>query len=96
MRGLKNPNSLKSAVKAIEFEENRHRQLLGQDKNTHRETRRWDEVEERTQIMRFKAAEDEYRYFPETDIMPIVLSEEEITEIKRSLPENNIFVFCIT
>ncbi len=84
---LKNLNSFKSVVRAIEFEENRHRQLIEQNKNTHREMRLWDDEENRTQIMRLEAAGDEYRYLPETDIMPIVLSEEEINEIKKSMPE---------
>ena len=82
---LKNLNSFKSVTKAIEFEENRHRQLIEQNKDTCRGTRHRDDVENRTRIMGAEAVTDEYRYFPETDIMSIVLSDEEINEIKKSL-----------
>ena len=84
---LKNLNSSRAVVRAIEFEEKRHRQLIEQNKNTCRETRRWDDIENRTQIMEPKVPGSGYSYFPETDMMPIVLSEEKINEIKKSLPE---------
>ena len=84
---LKNLNSFKSVVKAIEFEENRHRLLLQEDKNTSKETRRWDDIANITISMRSKETEDDYRYFPEPDIMNIVLSEDEINKIKETLPE---------
>lgn len=84
---LKNLNSFKSVVKAIKFEENRHRLLLKEEKNTSKETRRWDDVENITRTMRFKETEDDYRYFPELDIMNIVISEDEIKKIEEAIPE---------
>ncbi|MBU5678030.1 Asp-tRNA(Asn)/Glu-tRNA(Gln) amidotransferase subunit GatB [Alkaliphilus sp. MSJ-5] len=84
---LKNLNSFKSVVKAIEFEENRHRLLLQEDKNTSKETRRWDDIANMTISMRSKETEDDYRYFLEPDIMNIALSEDEINKIKETLPE---------
>ncbi len=84
---LKNLNSFKAVVSAIEFEENRHKLLLKEQKNTVKETRRWDEVEKQTQVMRLKDTEEDYRYFPEPDILRVVLSEEEINKIKEELPE---------
>lgn len=84
---LKNLNSFKSVVKAIELEENRHRLLLQEDENTSKETRRWDDIANITISMRSKETEDDYRYFPEPDIMNIALSEDEINKIKETLPE---------
>lgn len=84
---LKNLNSFKSVVRAIEFEEARHKSLLAAGRNTSKETRRWDEVEGRTRIMRSKESEVDYRYFPEPDILNIILCEEEIKRIQETLPE---------
>lgn len=84
---LKNLNSFKSVVKAIEFEENRHRLLLQEGKNVSKETRRWDDIENMTITMRSKETEDTYRYFLEPDIMNIALTEDEIKKIKEALPE---------
>lgn len=84
---LKNLNSSRAVARAIEFEEKRHRQLIEQNKNTRRETRRWEDAENKTQIIEPEVPGDEYSYFPEIDIMSIILSEEKIDEIKRSLPE---------
>ena len=51
------------------------------------ETRRFDEKQDRTILMRVKETGNDYRYFPEPDLAPIVLSEEYIENIKNSLPE---------
>lgn len=84
---IKNLNSFKSAVKAMEYEEKRHIQLLKEGKNTVRETRRWDELKNETITMRVKYGIDDYRFAIEGDLAPIEISEEWIGEIKNNLPE---------
>jgi len=84
---LKNLNSFKSVVKAIEFEQNRHGLLFREGKNTSKETKRWDDISNATKVMRSKETEDDYRYFPEPDILNIIISEDEINEIQKALPE---------
>jgi len=84
---LKNLNSFKSVAKAIEFEQNRHRLLFREGKNTSKETKRWDDISNVTKVMRSKETEDDYRYFPEPDIMNIIISEDKINEIQKALPE---------
>lgn len=84
---LKNLNSFRGAVKAMEYEEKRHISLLKEGKNTDRETRRWDEVIGETIIMREKGEVADYRYAVDTDILPIEVEDEWIEEIRNSLPE---------
>ena len=84
---LKNLNSFRAAVKAMEYEEKRHRELLSQGKNTVKETRRWDEVENKTITMRKKGEAADNRYAVDGDFLPIIVEEEWIEEIRKSLPE---------
>ena len=84
---LKNLNSFRAAVKAMEYEEKRHISLLKEGKNTVKETRRWDEVENKTVVMREKGETADYRYAVDADIPPIEIKEEWIKEIKENLPE---------
>lgn len=84
---LKNLNSFKSALKAMEYEEKRHIELLEKGENSLKETRRWDEQNQVTISMRSKENVQDYRYFPEADIVDFVISEEYINEIRDSLPE---------
>lgn len=84
---LKNLNSFSAAVKALEYEEKRHINLLKEGKNTEKETRRWDELKNETVIMREKKEAADYRYFPEPDILVINVEEDWIEEIKENLPE---------
>lgn len=84
---LKNLNSFKAAVKAMEYEEKRHRELLENGLDARRETRRWDELKNETVVMRTKEAASDYRYFPEPDIVKMKIEEEWIDSIKRNLPE---------
>ena len=65
---LKNLNSFRAAVKAMEYEEKRHIALLKEGKNTVKETRRWDEVENKTVVMREKGEAADYRYAVDADI----------------------------
>lgn len=84
---VKNLNSFRAAVRSIEYEEARHIELLKAGKNTQRDTRRWDEVEGKTILMREKAGVSDYRYLYDVDIGPISISDQWIEEIRQSLPE---------
>ncbi|PAB58549.1 Asp-tRNA(Asn)/Glu-tRNA(Gln) amidotransferase subunit GatB [Anaeromicrobium sediminis] len=84
---IKNLNSFKAVKKAIEYEESRHRFLLRENKNTIRETRRWDENKKITVAMRKKEEAQDYRYFPEPDLLKIFVEESFIEEIRKGLPE---------
>ncbi|OLS03126.1 Asp-tRNA(Asn)/Glu-tRNA(Gln) amidotransferase subunit GatB [Tissierella creatinophila] len=84
---VKNLNSFSSAVKAIEYEEKRHIELLEKGEDTQKETRRWDEVENKTIIMRQKGGTEDYRFAVDGDILPIEVSDEWIEAIKSSMPE---------
>ncbi len=84
---IKNLNSFKAVVKAIEFEENRHKKLLEAGNNTEKETRRWDETKGETILMRKKFGAADYRFAFDGDIPPVDVSNEWIEEIRKSLPE---------
>ncbi|WP_130806108.1 Asp-tRNA(Asn)/Glu-tRNA(Gln) amidotransferase subunit GatB [Senegalia massiliensis] len=84
---IKNLNSFKSAVKAMEFEQKRHIELLEKGEDTVRETRRYDDLKGETISMRTKEDASDYRYFPEPDIVDMEISNEWIENIRKSLPE---------
>ncbi|KGG80410.1 glutamyl-tRNA amidotransferase [Caloranaerobacter azorensis H53214] len=84
---IKNLNSFKAAVKAMEFEEKRHIELLKHRENTLKETRKWDENKNETVVMRGKETVEDYRYFPEPDLVEIEVDENWIRDIKENLPE---------
>lgn len=84
---IKNLNSFRGVVKAVEFEERRHKELLEKDSNSERETRRWDETKGQTIPMRKKLGVSDYRFAADGDLPPIVVSEAWISEIIDSLPE---------
>ena len=84
---IKNLNSFKAVQKAIEFETIRHTELLRKGENTKKDTRRWDSENNITVFMRDKQHVQDYRYFPEPDIIDFEISEEWINEIKNELPE---------
>lgn len=84
---IKNLNSFKSAVKAMEFEQKRHIELLEKGEDTVRETRRYDDLKGETISMRTKEDASDYRYFPEPDIVDMEISNELIENIRKSLPE---------
>ncbi len=84
---LKNLNSFKAVATAIEYEENRHISLLKEGKNTIKETRRWNDVENVTVAMRGKGTTDNYRYAVDVDIPPVTIKEAWIDEIRANLPE---------
>ena len=84
---VKNLNSFRAAMKAIEYEEVRHKELLEAGKNTEKDTRRWDEVEGETIVMRGKGTASDYRFAIDGDILPIEISDEWLNKVKESLPE---------
>jgi aspartyl-tRNA(Asn)/glutamyl-tRNA(Gln) amidotransferase subunit B len=84
---VKNMNSFKFIEKALEYEEQRIKEALVRGENVEKETRGWDLSTKTTVSMRGKEEESDYRYFPEPDIPPIVVSKERIEKLKLSLPE---------
>lgn len=84
---LKNLNSLKAIAKAIEVEIERQEELLDNGERVIQQTRRFNEALGETTAMRSKEDAHDYRYFPDPDIPPIIFTEEELEEIRLSLPE---------
>ena len=83
----KNLNSFKAIHNSIEFEIQRQIEVLENGGVVHQETRRFDDVKGVGYAMRSKEDAQDYRYFPEPDLAPIVLSDEYINNIKDNLPE---------
>lgn len=84
---IKNLNSFRFLQKAIEYEIARQIEVLNQGGRIVQETRLWNERESRTFTMRSKEEAHDYRYFPEPDLPPLIVSSEWIETIKASLPE---------
>ena len=84
---MKNLNSFKAISRAIEGERARQIELLEEGKKVIQETRRWDDNKEYSYAMRSKEDAQDYRYFPEPDLVPIVISDEWLEEIRRNQPE---------
>jgi len=84
---MKNLNSFKAITRAIESEYRRQMELLEEGKQVIQETRRWDDNKEFSYAMRSKEDAQDYRYFPDPDLVPIRLSDEWIKKIRFSLPE---------
>lgn len=84
---MKNLNSFKAIARAIEGERARQIELLEEGKIIVQETRRWDDNKESSYAMRSKEDAKDYRYFPEPDLVPIVISDTWIAEIKSRQPE---------
>ncbi len=84
---IKNLNTFKGVQNALASEIGRQIQLLRQGGTVIQETRRWDADLGLTQSMRTKEEAHDYRYFPDPDLMPVVLSQEKIEHWRASLPE---------
>ena len=84
---MKNLNSFKAISRAIEAERERQIDLIEAGEKVIQETRRWDDNKEYSYAMRSKEDAQDYRYFPEPDLVPIVISDEYLEEIKAAQPE---------
>ena len=84
---MKNMSSFRSIVRAIEYEAQRQIDVIENGGKVHQTTIRWDEISGKTFPMRDKENADDYRYFPEPDLVAIRLSDEYIEKVRASLPE---------
>ena len=84
---MKNLNSFKAIARAIEGEKARQIELIEEGKAVIQETRRWDDNKEYSYAMRSKEDAQDYRYFPEPDLVPVVISEEWLEEVRSRQPE---------
>ncbi len=84
---IKNLNSFRFLQKALDFEIGRQVDVLERGGSLQQETRLWDEDLERTSVMRTKEEAHDYRYFPDPDLLPVVVPEEWIRQIKEEIPE---------
>ncbi len=84
---IKNLNSFRSVQKALEYEEKRQANLLNKGNKIIQETRGWDEVKLFTISQRTKEEAPDYRYFPEPDIPEIIISDERIKQIKKTITD---------
>ena len=84
---MKNLNSFRAIARAIEGEKARQIEILEEGGKVIQETRRWDDAKEYSYAMRSKEDAQDYRYFPDPDLTPIVVSDEMIDEIKAKQPE---------
>ncbi|HZS12272.1 MAG TPA: Asp-tRNA(Asn)/Glu-tRNA(Gln) amidotransferase subunit GatB, partial [Nitrospirales bacterium] len=84
---LKNINSFRFVKDAIEYEIKRQTRVLDEGGKIQQETRLWDVEKGMTAVMRSKEEAHDYRYFPDPDLVPVQISDESISEIKRNLPK---------
>ena len=84
---IKNMNSFRFAKQAMEYEIKRQVAQLEKGERIVQESRLWDSTENKTRTMRSKEEAHDYRYFPEPDLVPIVLLDADIEKIRKSLPE---------
>lgn len=84
---MKNLNSFKAIARAIEGERVRQIELIEEGKKVIQETRRWDDNKESSHAMRSKEDAQDYRYFPEPDLVPVVIGDEWIERVKARQPE---------
>ena len=84
---IKNTNSVRFVMQAIEFEAKRQIAIYESGGTINQESRQFDAVAGETKFMREKESEHEYRYFPEPDLLPLVVSDEFVNAIRKSMPE---------
>ncbi|MFM1606407.1 MAG: Asp-tRNA(Asn)/Glu-tRNA(Gln) amidotransferase subunit GatB [Candidatus Pseudothioglobus sp.] len=84
---LKNINSFKFLEKAINLEVERQIDILEDGGSIVQETRLYDAVKNETRSMRSKEEANDYRYFPDPDLLPVAINDELLSQIKKSLPE---------
>ena len=84
---IKNLNSFRAVHKGIEYEVERQAEALGRGERIAQETRGWNDAKGATYSQRSKEVEQEYRYFPEPDLVPLHITPEWIETVRQSLPE---------
>ncbi|MEA3280381.1 MAG: Asp-tRNA(Asn)/Glu-tRNA(Gln) amidotransferase subunit GatB, partial [Thermodesulfobacteriota bacterium] len=84
---LKNLNSFKHVEKALYYEINRQKEILSDSGSVIQETRLWDPDKNRTTSMRGKEEAHDYRYFPDPDLLPLVIDDVWLNDVKKGLPE---------
>ena len=84
---VKNVNSVRFVMQAIEIEANRQIEIYESGGMIDQETRLFDSVNLETRLMRSKENANDYRYFPDPDLLPVILTDEYIENIRRNLPE---------
>ena len=84
---LKNLNSFTFVKKGLEYEEKRQEQVILSGGVINQETRRFDETTGTTKQMRVKEGSDDYRYFTEPDIVPMIITDEWMEEVRKTIPE---------
>src|SRR6185312_2839264 len=84
---IKNMNSFRSVERAIEYEAQRQISVIREGGTIHQETRGWVETKGITVSQRTKEHANDYRYFPEPDLPPLIISREHVEELRKHLPE---------
>ena len=84
---IKNVNSFRFVEKAINFEVRRQREVLEDGGKITQETRQYDAARDETRPMRGKEVANDYRYFPEPDLLPVVIDEDLVEALRQNLPE---------
>ena len=84
---IKNLNSFRFAARALDYEIARQTRLLESGRGVIQETRLFDAVKEETRPMRSKEEANDYRYFPDPDLVPVVIDERFVAQVRESLPE---------
>ncbi|MBI4352298.1 MAG: Asp-tRNA(Asn)/Glu-tRNA(Gln) amidotransferase subunit GatB [Candidatus Omnitrophica bacterium] len=84
---VKNMNSFKAVKAALQYEIGRQTEALGKGEGLYQETRLWDEAKGMTFLMRSKEEAHDYRYFPEPDLVPFFVTQEQIEAERRRIPE---------
>lgn len=84
---IKNLNSFRALQRALEYEIERHIQAVEDGETLVQETRTWDDNKGVTLSMRSKEEAHDYRYFPDPDLVPVIVSQEWIEEVRKTLPE---------
>ena len=87
---VKNLNSFKAVAKAIDYEIGRQIEHIEKGGTVDQETRLWDDSVQVTRIMRSKEEANDYRYFPEPDLVKVIISQEKIEKLKEEMPETKV------